>query len=363
MIIIVIKQYEYCLIKENEMVKKLRILFRTAGGSAKNKELGTGHIFRCINLANQLRKHEIFFVVEDFGGVEKILCDNNFIKITILKQNISLKEDIIQTTKIIKKYKIDLVIVDKINTKKTFLEKLKINAFTVYISDLKKIEYPSHLIINGFVGLKNSIIHNKYKSKCLLGPHYQILAKSNLKKNKIKKKYDLLVTFGGYDANNIIDKFCYELEKFSDKLRVKIIIGISTKKTSYIRKIEKFSNSIEIINFTKNLQREIHKSKFGLCSGGITTYEFASAKIPFAIICQYPHQKLTAKEWEKRGYAINLGTVDKKLPIKINKFLSNLIQNKIKISIDQSITDRMGGKRVANFILKSYYQDRLKKRK
>ena len=94
----------------------------------------------------------------------------------------------------------------------------------MYISDLKKIEYPSHLIINGFVGLKNSIIHNKYKSKCLLGPHYQILAKSNLKKNKIKKKYDLLVTFGGYDANNIIDKFCYELEKFSDKLRVKIII-------------------------------------------------------------------------------------------------------------------------------------------
>ena len=341
------------------MAKKIRILFRTAGGAARSKELGTGHVFRCINLASQLKKHEIFFAVEDYGGIKKILSNSGFIKNQFLEQNISLEKDISQTSEIIKKYKIDLMVVDKINTKKKFLSRLKSEIFTVYISDLKKINYNTNLVINGFVGLKNDEILNQYKSKCFLGPSYQILADSYLKKNKMKKKYDLLITFGGYDANNIVDKLCNKLEKFLPKLKIKIILGPTTKKTNYIKQIEKrYSNSLEIICYTNNLRKEILQSRFGLCSGGITTYEFAASKVPFAIICQYPHQQLTAREWQKHGYAINLGSVDKKLPNKINNFLSDLIQNKIKLSPNYNIVDGLGAKRVANTIIKLYNQNK-----
>ena len=38
----------------------MKILFRTSGGSAKNRELGTGHIFRTVNLSKK-------FVVDTEG--------------------------------------------------------------------------------------------------------------------------------------------------------------------------------------------------------------------------------------------------------------------------------------------------------
>ena len=41
-------------------------------------------------------------------------------------------------------------------------------------------------------------------------------------------------------------------------------------------------------------------------------------KIPFAIICQVKHQILTAKEWEKKGIAINLGMPNSRLDKKLN---------------------------------------------
>ena len=97
----------------------MKILFRTSGGSAPNKELGTGHIFRTINLAKQFANHKKIFLVEDYGGVKKILQNNNISNIEFLKSDISVNEDYEKTLKIIKKEKIDLIIIDKIYTSKT----------------------------------------------------------------------------------------------------------------------------------------------------------------------------------------------------------------------------------------------------
>ena len=133
----------------------MNILLRTAGGSSEKYELGTGHIFRCINLTKKLNKHKIIFAVEDFGGVKQILKQNNLTKIKFLKQDINENEDIKKITKIIYQERIDLVIVDKFGIKKSYLRKLKKIITTIYISDLLQYEFPVDLVINGFIGLKN----------------------------------------------------------------------------------------------------------------------------------------------------------------------------------------------------------------
>ena len=64
----------------------MKILIRTSGGRAPNKELGFGHIYRCLNLAEHLRAHKITFLIEDYGGAKEIIKERGFSNIILLKK-------------------------------------------------------------------------------------------------------------------------------------------------------------------------------------------------------------------------------------------------------------------------------------
>jgi len=340
------------------LAKKNRILFRTAGGRAIGKQLGMGHIYRTINLSSYLENSEFNYLVEDYGGVKKILNKKKMKKIQYLKPGINYKEDISTTKKFIKKNNIDLVIIDKYQISNSYIKKLSEFTKNVVITDLKNTSYNSNLVINGFIGFKNQVKINLFGCKCLLGPKFQILNKQfQNKKIQNKKKIDILITLGGFDEKKYIEKLLELLEKYLDKLLIKIILGPATLSSNKVKSFEKkYSKTLIIQKQTKNMRKEIFSCKFGICGGGITSYEFAKFKIPFAIISQVKHQLLTAKEWEKRKYAINLGLFDKKFPKKIENLFFHLSasKNPITISSKPSVIDGFGGIRVAKEIKKLF---------
>ena len=339
--------------------QKKNILFRISGGRAYGKELGTGHIYRAMNIASKLKPNNLFFLVEDYGKTILFLKKNGYKNTFKLKKQIDVKSDIDITTKLIHDNNIDILIVDKFdfNTKK-FVKHMHKIIKTVVIPDVNKIDYDADLVINGFIGYENKIIKNRFGTKCILGPRYQIIHKNYEKKSLVKKKkYSILATFGGFDENNLFDIFCENLENYLERIKVKIILGPATKKSKKLRKLElKYPKNLFIINETKNMRKEISETSFGFCAGGITTYEFATMNIPFAIICQYKHQVLTAKAWEKKKMAYNLGLPSNNTDIKIHKILNKIFSGDINLVQDKgySIVDGFGAKRAANEILKLF---------
>ena len=339
--------------------QKKNILFRISGGRAYGKELGTGHIYRAMNIASKLKPNKLFFLVEDYGKTILFLKKNGYKNTFKLKKQIDVKSDIDITTKLIHDNNIDILIVDKFdfNTKK-FVKHMHKIIKTVVIPDVNKIDYDANLVINGFIGYENKIIKNRFGTKCILGPRYQIIHKNYEKKSLVKKKkYSILATFGGFDENNLFDIFCENLENYLERIKVKIILGPATKKSKKLRKLElKYPKNLFIINETKNMRKEISETSFGFCAGGITTYEFATMNIPFAIICQYKHQVLTAKAWEKKKMAYNLGLPSNNTDIKIHKILNKIFSGDINLVQDKgySIVDGFGAKRAANEILKLF---------
>jgi len=146
--------------------------------------------------------------------------------------------------------------------------------------------------------------------------------------------------------------FCKLIKNYLDKISIKIILGPETKKSSQLRILEKkFTKNLEVINQTDDMKTEIAKAKFGICSGGITSYEFACMCVPFAIICQYPHQRKTALEWQRKGIAKNFGFNDKQIAKKIEKYLEEIIINKVSF-IKSNIINGNGAQLVAREILK-----------
>ncbi len=113
-----------------------------------------------------------------------------FKKIFNLTPGICETLDIKKTSEHILKNNIDLLIVDKYGLTNKYIRSLKKIIKVIVISDLKDISYSADLIINGFIGYDNKIIHNQFQTKCLLGPKYQILNKQYEKPQNYKKKYD-----------------------------------------------------------------------------------------------------------------------------------------------------------------------------
>jgi UDP-2,4-diacetamido-2,4,6-trideoxy-beta-L-altropyranose hydrolase len=333
----------------------LKILFRTSGGKTPKEQLGLGHVFRCINLASMFNKKSIFFLIEDFGGVKKLLNERDFENVSVLKKNIDTYSDIKKTIRFVNEKKIDLVIIDRYCLKKNFAKEISSYVKTVIISDLTNIQYEADLVISGFIGYNNQEIKNNKGSKCLLGPKFQILDRrfSTLSKHR-NKKYKLLATFGGFDDNNISELFLNSIQNYIDQIKIKIILGPSTKKSKKIKQIEKkYSKQIKIIEETKNMAKEMSDVEYGISSGGLTSYEFASMKIPFGIISQVRHQLKTAKMWEQKGIAINLGLISKKTPKKIDEFLKNIDGNNISLNkIRKQDMDSRGIIRIKREILK-----------
>ena len=334
---------------------KLNILFRTGGGRASGKQLGLGHVYRSINLATELRPHGIHFLIEDYGGVRKLLLERGFANIYELKKGSNMISDIGKTTETIKKKNIDILIVDNYNVKSGDLQKLKKFVKVVAISDLRRFHLPADLVIDGFVGYENKVTKNKYGIKCLLGPNYQILNSQFGKKTRSSKpKYDLLITFGGYDEKNIVLMVLRSLLPYIEQIKAKIILGPATKKSEEMETIQqKYVGKLSIVNKTKAMHKEISNTRYGLCAGGITTYEFASMNIPFAIICQVKHQLITAKEWQRKGIALNLGLVNNKTSKKIDEVLERITKNGMpKGSYGKIMVDGLGAQRAAREILK-----------
>ncbi len=304
-------------------MKKLNILFRTAGGTTHGKELGFGHIYRCINLANSLKNNNIHFLVEDFGNAAYVLRKNRYSKIHLLEKDIELKLDIGKSIKYLNDKKIDILIIDRYKISKKYVSHMKKYVKTVMISDLNEKNYDANLVINGFIGFKNKIIKNKHGTRCLLGPKYQILNGEFAKKDLNQTKESLLATFGGFDDERISLMLLKIIVKMDLKIQIKIILGADIKLNKLERK--RISNkSIKIISNTNNMHKEMKNVKYGLCSGGLTTYEFATLGIPFGIICQNKHQLITAREWEKQKIAVNLGLSKSIKPKEIEKFIQSI---------------------------------------
>ncbi len=327
----------------------MKILFRTAGGRDVKKQLGMGHIFRCINLSKELKKHEIYFLIEDFGGVTKTLREYEFRNVWKIRSNQRNVDDMKQTLDIIEKRKIDVLIIDRFNISKNYVKELKKVVKVVVISDLKNINYDADLVVNGFIGYKNRIKNNQFGTRCVLGPKFQIINKTYSKKTKYKKRYDLLLTVGGYDALNNIEKILKELVLNKQKLKICVVLGPATENKEKIKNI--IHNSIHeftIIKSTQDMKKLISQSRFGMCGGGITTYEFASQKVPFAIVCQYPHQLITARVWQIKKIARNMKFLKDNRQIRC--LINDIIDKKMKLK-KTDLIDGLGTSRVAREIL------------
>ena len=280
-------------------------IFRVDSGNIP--ELGTGHLFRCINIykyliKNKINKKKILFITKTKGKYKtsKIILEK--LKINYISINREILDFSREEQLYLENFKSKVIIFDRMS---------KIN--NLFLSKLRK-QYKKIIGIDIIVNKKSKIdllvnpLNNKLNlNKKLKNYKNNILPSLENKKNFLgkNKNKNIFTFFGGYDHNRISKKI----------LKLKI------------------PNTKFIIPKSKNKFYELmNKSDIVLCSGGLTVFDAIYLNKVIIAVPQYHHQFENLRILKKNGIIFIC-----KLSINFKKEIKKIIENCLNITYAQKL--------------------------
>ena len=332
-----------------------------------SESIGTGHIVRCISLAKELRKlgAKVYFISKPYkGNILKLVKKNKFF-LTKISPKLNIRKDVKETSKILKKHKIDSLILDNYNLNlmwergiKKKLEKL------IVISDLNNKHF-CDILINYNIFQKNkkfNLKREKNNSKTLFGLRYAILDNKyqKIKKNiNVKKKLKKInIFFGGFKESlklleNVIDIMSYTLFK---KIELDIVPGLNQRLSKkIIYKLNKRGN-FKIYQNLQNLANIFKNADLGIGCGGTANLERLCLGIPSIVFLAAKNQELLGDMLAKKDFIIKIkkknNFINKKhLFNTIKKIYNNQYLIEKYSKKNRLLIDGFGSKRIARAIL------------
>lgn len=284
------------------------------------KEIGLGHVVRCLALAKQLRDlgHKVIFATQNKNpGFEKIQ-EENFEIIPIDKSDFSYQPWIEQ---LLSQIKIDIFIGDvRDGLPREVIEYMKQKQIlTVAIdepSDYAKAcdicFYPPHADIDTSV----------YQGRVYQGFEYVILREEFYKPfTKIKNEIpNVLVMMGGTDAYNLTLPILKMLETNQQTFTISVVIQSShTDKEAIKAFINKSHRKIQIFSDISDMSTFLRSVDFGIITFGMSAYEFVMKHIPSVHICLNAEHIQATKYFLDNNYATS--TTKEQLRIQDNFFI------------------------------------------
>ncbi len=315
-------------------------------------EVGTGHIYRCLNLAKSLsnKNNQIFFICKKANFLfKKRITNSGFFlkKITNCK---SLKDDFENTKKILSDIRVDLLVIDNYNIKYWWEKKIsKYVKKILVIDDLFRKHYSNYLLNYSFRKYPKKLLENT-NCKLLAGPKYIIL--NNSKKFKIKKKYsqtkNLFIFFGGTDGKNITTQI---LKIINDsefrRFNIHLVVGVFNKQQKKIKKTIKGIKNVKLYQNLDNLNYLLNRSDTAIISGGTVLLEAIAAGLKILVINQSINQSYNSIYLKKKNFldVMNVKDINKSTILKFF-FKKNNMPRK-------NIIDYNGTKRIRKFLMQN----------
>lgn len=323
----------------------MKILFRCDGGAIP--QIGTGHIVRCLIIAQQLRKdgHTLGFAIKhDRHGLEKI-TESGF---SVYCPSPGQKESS-WIKQVMTKFKPDVAVVDCLRAKPSIMRLIsELNSMVISIDDAGPGARFADLCVNAMV--------EKGRLGAYHGYEYITLPPRMISKKNISAECrKIFLSFGGYDHKQVAQKTLKALRPSEHKAEFVVVASAASagKFKNWNLPISR-KGRVRFLFDSKDFDNELESSDLAILSGGLSLYQALSSGIPSIVISQYDHQLRNAKSLEKLNAVVNLGLANQVRPDKIRKVTSSLctdLQKRSSLSATgQALVDRGGARRMADLI-------------
>ena len=332
-----------------------------------NEIIATGHVMRCLSIAEQIRKLgiEVIFVTADDRPCS--LIESRGFKIDILG---TMWNDLDRETQIlcsyVKQHKVQVILVDSYFVTKDYLQNLLQYTTIIYIDDLYRFAYPVHTLIHygAFTDIGRYI--DLYESTqerpgFLIGGRYvplrdEFAGQTFTVRPQIGR---VLITTGGTDQLNVAGSLLKSVmqNEALKELEYHVIIGCFNKNKDMLYALaEKYPRHIDLHEDVKNMAEWMRHCDVAISAAGTTTYELCACGIP-SICLEVADNQKGAKVWEENGYMLYAGNAGKNKAECIRRCEEALLwyQTHYEARADmsvrmQSLIDGYGAKRIAEYI-------------
>ena len=339
-----------------------RIAFRVDG----NESVGSGHIMRCLSIANASRElgAEVLFITAD-KKITSIIMTNNF-KSVVLDTNFAELELELES---LKKYicSDDILVIDSYFVTQKYLSELKNLCTLVYIDDMAQMPYPVDILINYNIYAGEINYNSIYKSydlpKLLLGATYVPLREefSLVHEKKIRSTVkNVLVSTGGADAEHIAIRFALYINENSQRfegITFNFVVGKFSVDLEKLKILEAQSDRIKLFVNVKNISKLMKEADIAISAAGSTLYELCACAVPTVTYVFADNQSLGERTFSKKNIMLSGGDIRKEKNFEKNIFdaLNRLIED---VELRETISKKMyesvdihGAKKISKILL------------
>lgn len=299
-------------------------------------KIGTGHVMRCLTLADSLKKRfdEIVFIANEMpNNLSKFVKDKGYKLHFIhgythiegqriqIRQKKAIQIDVDQCNKIINSYKNakNWLLIDHYGIDKQWEKKIRKHIEKIIvIDDLANRKHDCDVLIdqNFYKNMKKRY-EKLVPRNCLqlLGPKFTLLrpefknARKNIKiRNNVRR---ILISFGGSDPTNETIKVLRALKCFDDEYKIDVISGIANSNKTSIKRLCATMKSTSFYTHTNNIAKLMAQSDLSIGGGGSTTWERCCLGLPTIVSILGENQLQLTNDVAEIGCVINLGLASK----------------------------------------------------
>jgi len=288
-----IDTYSDWVLAEN-ILKRKKIMFRTVG----KRQVGMGHVYRCLTLAYKLTGHEILFVASKDSdiGIEKIK-ESNFPVVGVA--------DEADFEEVLKKEKPDILVNDILDTSAEYMQMVsKYVKRVVNFEDVGPGAKYADAVINALYE-KGEKLHNEY-----YGSKYFCIRDEFLEERPKEFSDDvenILIIFGGADPSDLTGRLydiCKVLHTKHPHINFHFLLGFAYPYFDKITTSEE--DRIYVHKDVKRVSSYMSQMDLAVTSQGRTVYELASMGVPAIVLAQNEREAEHVFAGIQNGF-INLG--------------------------------------------------------
>ncbi len=287
-----------------------RILFRADG----NAEIGSGHLRRCLALAEQLSiggAHCLFVCRASPDSFNYLVTQSGFELIQLEYEGDVAEQDAQETLSKIQHDQFYAVIVDHYQLEGSWEALLRTVApLIVAIDDLANRKHDVDILIDVLPGDEcryNTLVPGSCRK--LLGPQYALLRSEfgqlRLSRRERSGVVDrLLISFGGVDPDNLTKLAVNAVRAILPNVPIDIVLtGISPNRAA-LEALYRDDPHLFVHIDTNNMSELMASASLAIGAGGSTSWERACLGLPSIIAVLADNQLATARALEQAGCAI-----------------------------------------------------------